>query len=555
MNNSKKKEYLIALFTSLILLCVSWMVCGINFETNDDTRIMMYVTGANTGAQESGTVFCNILWGALLSFLYRLNESVPWYIITYMVFLWAVFFIICNCCIRLFVKNNLQDDTRARNVPVISGILVFCILYFSVFFYYSVFFQFTTVAALCGLGAILLMILFPKGNKIVLVSFFYLLFFSEIIRPITGYLITVAFLIICLFMFILRNKPNHIYLAIVGVTQISTYAVNNIYEHINGWTAFREYHTARAIWKDYPHISFDNNPPLYERLGWTKQLYNLVNRWFFMDKRVNTAAFESFNDANTIHCSFNLEQIKAFLRTPELGMTFVILGIVSVGIVIYCLLKHKHKNSSLLLSAGLLTAIIILYFLFRGRLPYRVSFSIIILFMLPAIFLSLQYVNGIKYKPIILIVSIIIVAYSCFGQKGLMRITYLLSKDPNRIEGIEIKKDIEKYAVDHPGNIYIYDYSLTMSGSPFITYSRGKPYNLMFWGGSCMYSPLYYDQLVANGLKEFYSDKFFNNNIYFMGNSKPDTDLIEYMQDEFSKSVSIEIVDVANNFIVYRFNR
>ena len=69
-----------------------------------------------------------------------------------------------------------------------------------------------------------------------------------------------------------------------------------------------------------------------------------------------------------------------------------------------------------------------------------------------------------------------------------------------------------------------------------------------------MYSPPYYDQLAANGLEELYSDKFFNSNIYFMGSSKPDTDLIEYMQDEFSKTVSVEITDVTDNFIVYRFN-
>jgi len=552
-----KIEYVVAVLVPLIFLCISWTILGINFETNDDTGIMMFVTGAKTGHPTGETVFCNILWGALLSFLYRLNESIPWYIIIYMILIWAVLFIVCNCCISFFKKPKMHiDNVNTRDsYSIVKGILVFCTFYFSIFLYYSVFFQFTTVAALCGLGAILLMILFPRGNKNIRISFFILLFFAQTIRPKCGYLTTAAFFTIYLFLISIGKNINRIYPLIIGFIQVATYAVNAIYERLNGWTEFREYHIARALWKDYPHIPFDKNPLLYEGQGWTKQLYELADRWFFMDRRVNAEAFEFFNTQNNTTLSFKWDLLRGFLNIPEIRMTIFIFSIISIGIIIYYIYKHKYRNLFFGIISFSLATILLLFFASKGRLPYRVSFSIIVLFMFPIIILLLQYIDDLnKIKCFLLcIATILIVIYSCFGKNGLMRITYSLSNDISRKEGIQTKKAVEQYAINHQNNIYIYDYSLAMTGSPFITYAKGKPYNLMFWGGSGMYSPPYYEQLAANGLKEFYSDQFFNKNVYFMGAKEPHSKLIKYLTDEFSKTVSVEIIYTEEKFIVYKF--
>lgn len=70
-----------------------------------------------------------------------------------------------------------------------------------------------------------------------------------------------------------------------------------------------------------------------------------------------------------------------------------------------------------------------------------------------------------------------------------------------------------------------------------------------------MYSPPYYDQLSANGRSELYAEDFFGDNIYFMSSTEPDSDLLDYMREEFGNQVNVKIVDEGTGFIVYKYIR
>ncbi len=205
----------------------------------------------------------------------------------------------------------------------------------------------------------------------------------------------------------------------------------------------------------------------------------------------------------------------------------------------------------------MVTATIFIYFIYNGRFPYRVTFSVLILYILPLLFLiwdvqvSIWKNRWFQYAVFAVVIGAFV--YSICGSCGLTRIAYSISKDSTRLESIQTKIKVEQYAIENPDNLYVYDYSLALAGDPFVTYEDGKPYNLTFWGGSGMYSPPYYDQLRANGREEFYSDSFLDDNVFFIGSQEPDAELIDYMKSEFSEKISTQIVYEGDGFIVYQF--
>lgn len=353
MSNISKTDIIISVVIPLVLLLILWRICGINFETNDDTGIMMFVTGAKTGSPTAETVFCNILWGGFVSVLYRINESIPWYICIYMILMWLSFSILCLSCIKIAAEVQ-ECDSSKKDIFIsrIMGISFFLILFFSVFSFYSVLLQFTAIPALCGMGAILLMILFPKGNNYCYFAFSILLFFADVIRPKVGYMATLAFVLTAIAMYFMYRIWDKIYVLSAIIIQAGTYIINALYEQYNGWGTFRAFHRARAYWKDYTHPSFADNPNLYESVGWTEQLYKLADKWFFLDKRVTTDAFENLNEKIDVTSYFSFDELTSVLLSSRLRMTFVLICFFVIMASIIFVKQRKYRNLLVIWGGG-----------------------------------------------------------------------------------------------------------------------------------------------------------------------------------------------------------
>lgn len=146
---------------TVVFMAVVWHFCPIRFETNDDSYILAIVSGAFTGVPCPSFYHINIIWGFFLAGLYKLNETIPWYAISFICLVLVSLSVICAYCINIFKnKDNLSinfENKKYHDVLYIgAGIGVFCILYFMLLCYYTVLFQYTVISAMCGLGAILL---------------------------------------------------------------------------------------------------------------------------------------------------------------------------------------------------------------------------------------------------------------------------------------------------------------------------------------------------------------------------------------------------------------
>lgn len=566
-----KRERKITIFTAVLMavmtLIIAWAIMPIRFETNDDTGILMFLTGAKTGHPTAETIFCNVLWGWLVSSLYSLNESIPWYTGIYMVLTLVVMTIVCYLCLELLQRTDTSNELNKKRLILGGG--VFYALFFSVFCYYTVIFQFTTIAAMCGMGAILIMIMSNKECRYSYVLFAILLFFSDTIRPKIGYMTTTATVFIIFLTYFLYKVILKKYLAISIIIQVAVYSINALYEKINGWEYFRRYHSARAAWKDYAHVAYAENPGLYDSVGWSEKLLKLADKWFFMDKRITAENFEWLNADISKNSAISINNlalsVKRMFEIPQMKYALIIYGVITSIIFILFVLKRQYKAAGVIISGFAAMLVISVYFIMSGRFLYRGSYSVFIIFFVPTLFVGIKEIAAMQFDGkfinksfIIYMLSILMIAIaggSFISNLGLMNMTYKYAMDKSISESEITKSNVENYAINHINNIYIYDYSLAMSGSAFTSYSDGKPYNLTFWGGSGMYSPPYYDQLSANGRSELYAEDFFDDNIYFMSSTEPDSDLLDYMREEFGNQVNVKIVDEGTGFIVYKYIR
>ena len=111
----------------IVLFVYLWGKYGITFETNDDTGILGYVAGYRTGEPEEATIFCGILWGKIISSLYTITGSIPWYILVYM--------LLSVLSMSAFLKSLLVVF-EYNKLPVYLPLILFLVIFLEVFAFY-----------------------------------------------------------------------------------------------------------------------------------------------------------------------------------------------------------------------------------------------------------------------------------------------------------------------------------------------------------------------------------------------------------------------------------
>lgn len=546
-----------------ILLFATYAAFPIMFETNDDSGILYSIAGYRTGAPESTTIFTNVMYGFFISRFYILMPTIDWYTTAHILFI----FISCT----MILKSMLKMAARGKGFPWVP-ILLYLALHATAFLYYSVFLQFTTTPAMLGSAACTVAVTLFSGESrrerifdIIVIVF--LLFFSYIMRPSSGQamLIYFGFVLIMKLLFLRCQAATFkhygtfivVALSVVGcITLAKTAQV--VSESQNGMKEFRTYHRERADFKDYDHMTFTEAPEVYQEIGWDLQIYALTDDWFFLDRRITQENFATINAYTQDKLMPNIESVKETFFTLFKQHIIAHLGLACllVTFLLSFLLGMKHKNYiqvlyAVLLLGGFLSAC--LYLCYQGRFPLRVYFLV----LLPALTLimlqlatQLQVKNriepGQRRQGIVAILATLAVVMVCSCYFAVSQQVHTVDK-----EGIRKRMEAEQYAIQHPNDIYIYDNSMAYSTRPFAVYSDVKPVNYIFWGGSTMYSPLYYGQLAANGLNELYADSFLKPNYYYVSLGHANPTLTEYMQTQYDANcIWIDEFDGVN---IYQF--
>lgn len=317
---SKKKKALFLTFSfllNIILFLLSFAFLGSVFATNDDYRMSLIVSGAYTGEPSSTLVFMKYPIAWILSGLYRITSSVPWYGIATILCILIPSSIICY-----FI---LSDANRAGNTK--CGLMLYFLFYLFIVQKHLVLPQFTLTAAFMAIGWLVLLWYMPKDRKspmyLLCTSFFAAVSFSirmkvfMMIFPVS-ILVIAAKLINDMFS---ARKYIIKYIVSMVLTAVLCFSVQ-IIDNNNTDSEYKAFNTARSLVYDFGAIpSYSENKDFYDKAGIDETMfYDISARYLDLDGEITTDKMRSVaNISKSRHqgASLGKKIMRAALEAPS----------------------------------------------------------------------------------------------------------------------------------------------------------------------------------------------------------------------------------------------
>ncbi|OUQ28447.1 hypothetical protein [Massilimicrobiota sp. An134] len=525
----KKGQWLLSFSITFIFFTFVILTKELIFSTNDDSRILYALAGYATGITNPEQPFINYFLGCFISFLYELNGKIPWYGLFHVVSLFFSIVVIFKCYYKLIYKKGCNYS--------FFPIFVHITLLFSIFLYPLVALQFTTTSAIIGTSAISVILVLEKDDDkfthtISYIYCFIALLISFMIRSLSWYCVMLFFGFACLYKMYynfvfdkkLLNKKN-ISIFVLGVlTVISCFSLKFISVNIKNDNdiaqAYNSYNDYRVKYMDYKqHDSYEENKALYNSVNWTENTYSATLCLLYFDKDINEYSLKRITDEYSVNTKETIndaiELSESLICENTYAQVSIILTIGLIFSIIFLSKNNVDKIFIVFLEIVTLTLFVILAI--RGRLPLRSFISLIVpnFFLLLMFFARLQNKNFAKYLKIVaILISTMCILLSI---KSIYITQEYLDTQTETSIGQKEFDSFEEYAVQHPNNFYVYDFSVaTINRDPFKVFPNEKPSNTMVSGGSYTYSELYYKQLKANGLNQLFWEDLLRDNIFFV---------------------------------------
>lgn len=526
---------------ALVALCcylLAFRYTAMAYLTNDDGSIQSALSGCMTGEPYAVHQFINVLIGYPLTWFYKMFPSVQWW------YVWSHFLLITGL---LFTNYAIVLLAKKRNFSYKPAIC-FVVLIDFVYIAYSISnISFTIVPAILGTGIVASIFwVDEKQQKVFLPIGFILFLFLMGHRKQSGQVIFCYMLLSVFYRFICTEpwkfeegwKKTVLKFGIIAagmlIITIGVPNFNKTYQaKVNG-QEFREYNSARSSYMDFPHDSFEVNPEIYESVGWDYDTYRLVNAWCFLDEDVTAENFKYLSE----NSEFKAEKSSMWncmtnLLDNSLSKAAFVVWLLSVGICLFSsILGFEWKHFLTFLFNLLGTLVLILYQLFIGRILYRT----LIIVLLPAVVINLllliennSHIKNKKYMRYLMILFIVLAscgmvqtAKGTFSAETKMQTEIMMEKD----------RVIKEYAIEHKENIYVKESGVSNNIDPKNIYAEVKPNHIFSWGGSEMYSKLYFEKIQSSGLSSLTGESFKEENVFFISKA----DAMVSMEDELFES-------------------
>ena len=573
---SEKSCYLISALCVVFLMLVTWTVLQLRFETNDDVGIMYIVAGYRTGTPSPFTLFTNIIFGYLVSGLYTLIPVIPWYVITHIVLVFISLTMILKSIIKVCV---------VKEASLVIPFALFFFLYIFFLLHYTAALQFSTTPAMAGAAAcVLAASLFNKESKkariVDCIAIVFLLFFAYIIRSESGLVAICYFAVVIAFKtakFI--SAPNrcqrHLRPVIIlcvctAVLLPSAKALDTYLADRNGMREFYSFYRQLSGYIDSPITPYADAPEMYTSIGWDDNLQSLVNRWFFLDERVNEENFAIINEFNSANrqslagvdrvkseASAVVESIYGLLSRSAYAASATIIFMTAYCLHLIVLLKRKnwiHLLFMLAVVGGLL--ITCLYLGYIGRFIQRAYFvtlipaSCLLFWSMADVWVIDRFKGRSKYA--ILALSLLLFAFFLIIP---FRRAYEGARSYREGAAVSRRAATEQYVINNSDNIYIFDNSLASTMPVFTRYLEQKPINSFFWGGTGIKAPIFAMQLEANDINELSAKSLLQPGFFFITAYSIESHPLFYDYMKNNHNAKATIVDTFNGLYVIEFNQ
>lgn len=563
--NQTKYPYLYTVATVAITVILTFLFSNVYFETNDAGRMMYQMAGYYTGEVEPITNFVGIPFCTFVTMLYTINANIPWFSYVICATYILAYLLMAVSMTKILIKNNgnilqwffliLTTYTCAILYPITH-----------LHVYYSV------VVLGTSLACMLLSVDFENDSLFHYVSYFLIgllymflcfsLGFSATVCSLVFISITLFFHATQLFK---KHKKQLILLALASITVVGVgYTAYSVSTNIKNSERpeYTEYNKYRVNFTDYPHVSYDEDPQLYESIGWSQALYNLAEEnHYLMDEKINADNLSQIvNERKRVNLDFgefNIIEVLYDAKTTlfdNVTTSFIVYMMIVMFAVtfIYQLITGKWKNVSLWLSYACcaVAVALIIYLCLNGRFLKRVALTVIIPASITQLYLvvkSIEFGNDDKKWSRVLL-CLFLIPCLLGGYSGVDSvINYSTVNYIRRVS--KVNRVIENYVQDHQDNIYIYGIELMSIREPFVTYEKGALKNLFNYGTAYTYTPTFYKQVNINGHDDLNSDSFLKDDVYYLA-SKPTSkytfNLINYLMEEYN-IIGFEVIENVDN--------
>ena len=542
------------------------------YLNNDDTNIAYALAGYRTGTPYPSHPFVHVALARVIAALYTAVPTVAWWAVFQIAVLTLSLWVLFDCILRV--------AARARASAWV-GVLLCTVLYWVLFLYAFVRVTFTLTSGFAGMAAMALLLSADTSDR------------RETVRAYVG---AGCLLVLC---YLIRNSAGNSMLCFVGgavffrllntkgarvrevlagagivliaLTMTVTFRIGVRKANTGGFAAFD---AARGHFADYPHISYADDPALFESLGWDETTDALANKMCYLDPAITADALETVASVRVgrekgIAASL-IGDLITYFRGSGMSQVLVVAAcfFLLVSVTAFCIGRSGLADVLTAVLMALGTVALISYLTLTGRLPVRV-FQLIAfpavaseaIFAVRLVGLNRAAILGKTRVVFLAVMTAAALAVTLWGGR-IMANEILPGIDGRRADNATVSA-CEAYVLDHPDNIYFINAAYFDSCALFTVYPDGsaRPTNLIDWGGTCWLSGWKTEQHALNGLAEAPTAEVFRReNVYLIAGTeymdRSDEKLrifCRYLNAHFG-TVTVETVDqMPGGYAVYHF--
>lgn len=509
MNRIPDKKNIIRILISigipLLYLFAVWKMTGLCFETNDDRVITEILSGTLTGEPDGHTVQSNYLLSYPLSVLYRLSVRVPWY---------GGLLVLCHFLAYAAVLYNILSLGRTLLEDLFLTGLVCCFALVNIYLTSAV--QYTSTTALLAMAGYTCLIL-QRNDKKGWLFFFFFELIAFLLRSEAMLMVQPPGVAVYFGLCLVRKddgkgvgyrKMGAMLLAFGAVFLIG-FLGNLVGYHGEEWDAYNRFFRARTELFDYQeYLPYEEAKPVLEDYHVTQTGYEAFYHYVILDDEVSAECVEALagyaKNRKTVKPDiaqlagriWKPDQVAEYLKTEQVTV------IKAVWIIIFFWILLWKKFYLLLPLGGFAVGKTFVwgYLLYRGRLPFRITYPLFAceILLITTLFLwdYLRQENTKKQK-VSGITAFVVFAVCCFFA-GKMQYRQALQANEWQKPYMQGFMEIQNYCRENPDKRYLLDCEsfAYYTGSVFETEIYGSQ-NYVYTGSWFSKSPVLLHHMEA----------------------------------------------------------
>lgn len=403
------RDVIVSLIAAALAFALIVLTIPPFLPTNDDGYIQQIMSGGvshDTGYYYIS--FTGVVWTYLISRLFLINAAIPWWTLSMMVCLFIACNVINLCTMRLLGQRLALLRQGCTSAILTATSLVVIDYALSAAFVGSLHFtttsSFLLSVAMVGMflqagpqkpfgraGWIVCAALFGIGFSLrlmcgwIAVGFACLMVLGKIDLPtggIGGVVRHLFEIVKCFLRTTFRGEGFGKCLRVIMCISLVLAAAQVWASSVPEWRESARAATPQMRFIDYPRQSYASNPGAYEAVGFDEDLAYLASSYYALDSRETPEAFIQLNEATGVSLSSLLKNPVATLkhRARELkrpapyawSCLLIVVALVSSAVC------RRRAERLFLVAVFISSGLLVGYLLFKGRLPERAFFSVIL---------------------------------------------------------------------------------------------------------------------------------------------------------------------------------